>query len=243
MKFWLRGLISYGHRTAKLFLLMDMKVTLLLVAFLNLSPVAIFGQKDTPDLIKIPFVRSEIDSNTEAKDESIDSKNHKSVIARTSGSSSDAELIRIAETVYPDQAKLDESSPFKNGRDRPKDETEPFWSAGSFDGVKIAAIVSRRALKYYQELSVSFRGKKSPTQITMTSTAFDYSASVEYRPKFVIGTDEFENVRVANLKLSWSQYCGNLCAMAFERTKVVVFDSNHQPIAMYLDAERRVLVS
>ena len=215
-----------------------MRTTCSLLLFLGICWAPVFGQDEVQEFVKVPFITSERDLKIVVKDESIDSKNHKSVIARTNASPAEVDLIRTAEALYPDLSKLDEKSPFKQIEVLPENETEPYWSGGSFDGVKIALTISTRALQYYHEMSATFRSDKNPTRITMNGTSFEYSAKVERRSQFAINTETFKEVRVVTMRLSWSQYCGNLCAMVFSTSKIVVFGLDGRPVAMYIDTGR-----
>lgn len=117
----------------------------------------------------------------------------------------------------------------------PPAEEAPYWSESSFDGVKIAGVISARAVIYYQAMSEAFRSGKSPTKIRMSETSFGYQAAARYHENYEIEGRKFTDVDVVILKLSWSQYCGSLCAMGFSKRKIVIFDKNNEPVAMFMD--------
>ncbi|CAN5494710.1 hypothetical protein BH10ACI1_BH10ACI1_20660 [soil metagenome] len=77
----------------------------------------------------------------------------------------------------------------------------------------------------------------------MSKTSFSYLATIKYHDKFEIVGEKFENVNVVSLELSWAQYCGSLCAMGFSREKIIVFDKNNEPVAMFADIDGSVWVS
>ena len=224
-----------------------MQKIFVLAVFLLFSVVLCYAQPEsTNNFRKVSWVFSEKDFNTKIREERIKG-NHASEIIRQASSEREKLLIRKAEALYPHESDLEvkklynsEYDPNEFDKDayvsghKPAIEEKPFWSANSFDGVKIARVISTRALNYYQELSSAFRNKKNITSIKMSKTSLNYLATIQNYDKYEIAGEKFENINLVILKLGWSQYCGNLCAMGFDQRKLVVFNKSDEPIAMFI---------
>lgn len=198
------------------------------------------------NLKKVDWTFSESDFKLDLKEEKIDQGSYKINIVRKSPNETERLLIRKAEALYPKENLVEKPKSTTAAEKKvfsPTVEEAPFWSLKSFDGVKIAAIVSTRSINYYLELSSAYRNNQKPTAIEMSKTAFSYSAVVVHYDKYDFRRENFENVNVVFLKMKWSQYCGGLCAMGFTREKFVVFDKNNEPLAVFTDMETGVWVS
>ena len=185
---------------------------------------------DQKNLKKVAWIFSEKDFNLKIDEEKIAKGNHKSEISRQASTEPNKLLIKKAEALYPEN-----SDSSKNGNYKPIDEENPYWSASTFDGIKIASVISTRAIQYYKEISQEFRDGKKVTEINMSATDFSYNAEVQHYDKYEIADEKFSDVSVVKLKIEWSQYCGSLCAMGYNIGKTVVFSKDGEPIAVYIE--------
>ena len=224
------------------------KIPFLLILFLC-SVFLCFAQNKAPRFEKVDWIFSEQDFNLNIQEAQVTKGPHTFEISRKFSTDAERALIKKAEALYPKENAPKKLLPainsgeYKKGTFSPEKEESPFWSTGSFDGVKIAGIIATRTIRYYQDLSAAFRDNKKPTSIEMSETSFTYSAHVEHFDKYEIAAEKFENANVVFMKISWSQFCGGLCAMGFEREKIVVFDNNGNPAAMFLNFGNRTWVS
>jgi hypothetical protein len=197
--------------------------------------------KDT--LSRVEFTTSSVDSDIVEAGTSARNK-HSYTINRLANSAEEKRLIRIAESLYPKveyvpnangetfDPNVQDANAYRKGYVPPV-ELKPYWTYSIFDGVKIAQTVSLRSLKYYRDLVLAYQLNKN-VPYPMKSTTLKYTADVKKHDQFQIGADQFSNVAVVKLSLSWSQYCGSLCAMGFEIEKIAVFDANGKPLALYV---------
>lgn len=194
---------------------------------------------------KVDWAFSESDFNLNLSEEKIDVGSHKFQFSRQTANETELLLIRKAEALYPKETTPENTGTVnKSGKVfEPEIETPPVWSTRPFDGVKIAKLISTRAIDYYRQLSSAYRNKHNPTRIQMKETDFRYWANVVHFDKYDIKREIFKDVYVVFMKMKWSQYCGGLCAMAFTREKFVIFDKNNEPVAMFIDTDQGAVVS
>jgi hypothetical protein len=116
-------------------------------------------------------------------------------------------------------------------------EMAPIWGERGNDEIQQTEVVTARAVRYYYDLTLAVRQNPHlPSGFNVVQTNLKYDASIKHYDKYSHSKDHFENVYVANLDLKWSFTCGGLCGMGFTRNKLVVFNSQGDVIAMYLDA-------
>lgn len=140
------------------------------------------------------------------------------------------DLIRTAEALYPDPA-IEPEQEFLD----PKLDSPPYWFTTMFDHTKIAYVITTRAIEYYAQISPATKLVGPGQKNTMISTSFKYEATVNQRSFFRYKDSEFKDVTVVVMKMSWDQYCGNLCAMGFGLKKLVVFNKEGNPILMLIN--------
>jgi hypothetical protein len=126
----------------------------------------------------------------------------------------EARLLRHAESLYPASARV------ALGRGGFQDQ----WWLASFDGIRVASLPTRGAAAYFRDLAARFRAGDFSGTLPMLASGLDYVAAIERRGSLEIDGQTHRNVYVAEIRLSWAQYCGSLCAMGFERRRTVVFD-------------------
>lgn len=156
-----------------------------------------------------------------------------------------AELIRRAEAEQPPTKAVlaligDEVSQKRVGVG-----DEPLWWFQTFDGIRIPYAITQEALVYYVQVMEAFgEGDFGPSKgVAMKKATLEYSASVEHHDTFEHSGRIFKEVDVVKMSLSWSQYCGGECAMAFHKERTVVFGAGGKIQAVFLDGETPYIVS
>ena len=167
------------------------------------------------------------------------SGNHQIKIVRRFADEKEERLLQIAEATYPAQSQVKERSKAKTeapiGNER-------LWWCSSFDGVRIPFAITKGAVAYYLDVSTEF-AKEKPRDPFMKSSRLTYSAVLARKETYRIGTSEFKNVYVVSLELAWSQYCGPLCAMAFQASRKVVVNEEGKVLAVENDTCAPTIVS
>jgi hypothetical protein len=169
---------------------------------------------------------------------------HSVVIRRQFATPTEEKVIQIAEAAYGLTGRDDDQLLSRATRTMPA--KDPIWARRSIDDVLIADVVSARAVKYYWDVSVGYRG--NPGFIKgreFQTTKLAYSASLRREDTYVRGGARFECVYIVSLRLVWAQECGMECGMNFERAKEVVVNDGGEVLAVYFDngANRSITVS
>jgi len=153
-------------------------------------------------------------------------------------------LIRIAEETYaPIQAIL----PIADSRNRDAvSKQERPWSYGEFDGVRLPYAVTMDAVRYYLALIQALAlGDSTQTHgIRMKSASFTYRATVsQHYADYSRDGRAFKDVYVVQMKLSWWDYCGRLCACGFDLDRDVVVRGDGTVLCVFGDRKPMVVVS
>lgn len=214
--------------------------------FLLLFSATCWAQYRSPKLVEHrEFFVSHADKDLGVKSEVSKKDSHSFSIERKFNGEKQEELIRIAEAIYPqvtgeEKHDFDPNKESEYEADRRKEggyvkpiESKPYWSSSNFDGVKISKIISQRSIAYYRDLVLRYRTSQ-PVPYRMNSTELTYIATVNSFGSTQVAGKTYENVSVVTLKIKWTQYCGSLCAGAFNTEKVVVFDRSGKPIALFI---------
>ena len=167
-------------------------------------------------------------------------------IARHFRGAAQEKLLARAEAIYPARDEILAASKSKNGRLSATDRAATdLWWWSDFDGVRLPYAVTSGAVHYYRQKVHEFRRGdfRASKGIKMTSASLKYDSSIEPRDSFTQGERVFENVWVARLKLEWSQYCGNVCAMGFSRERTVVMSQEGAVLSVSGDGAESVIVS
>jgi hypothetical protein len=156
-----------------------------------------------------------------------------------------AELIRRAESEQPPRKAVLALIGDKASQKRVGVGEEPLWWFQTFDGIRIPYAITQEALLYYVQVMEAFReGDFVPSKgVAMKKAILEYSASVSHHDAFEHSGRILEKVDVVHMSLSWSQYCGGECAMAFHKERIVVFGKGGQVQAVFLDGETPYIVS
>ena len=164
---------------------------------------------------------------------------YKIQIERQFNNAGEEAMIRKAEAVYGGQFRYIDSMrsmPESWGGSLP-DEIVPLWGMVGNDNVMMTDVITASGIKYYRDLSISARERRSFRNVfQMVSTSLKYSAVVKHYDEWEHAYAKYHDIYVADLNLEWSSTCGGLCGIGFTRNKLVVFDKNGKLIEMYLDA-------
>lgn len=108
------------------------------------------------------------------------------------------------------------------------------WSCNNFDGVLVPYAITKSAVAYYLEVSKEF-GKKRPREpfwSNMKSSSLMYSASITRKESYQTGEVTHKDIYVVSMKIEWSQYCGQWCAMWVEKSRTIVLDAKGEVLAV-----------
>ena len=179
-------------------------------------------------------------------------------ILRTAANANDARLIRLAEELYPSPDAIVASSRTVDERNkllataagvslrnlkvpqRPAGTPADRWWLESFDETWIPFAVTGGAIDYYLGRLHDYAAGLSPFGFSAYAGA-DHGA-LFYTAK-VLTTSEPGASRVVELRIQWSYWCGNLCAIEFVHTRHVFFDVTGRPIRIEGDGRPTVGVS
>jgi hypothetical protein len=167
---------------------------------------------------------------------------HEVKIVRRFADEKEERLLQIAEATYPVESQVRERS--KRSAEAPQG-NERLWWCSSFDGVRIPFAITKGAVAYYLGVSTEF-GKNKPRHhfwTSMMSSRLTYSASLAGKQTYRAGTSEFKNVYIVSMELGWSQYCGPLCAMAFQASRKVILNEEGNVLAIENDTCPPTIVS
>lgn len=119
------------------------------------------------------------------------------------------------------------------------------WRFYGFDGVAIPSAITSDAVSYYIGLSRDFQNGdfSGSNGIRMIGSAVTYRGSVSFQASTTVAGNTYRNVFVVQMNLSWFDYCGDLCAMGFDRTRTVVITPGGLVLQVSGDGEGSFWVS
>ncbi len=147
-------------------------------------------------------------------------------------------LIEKAEAFFPPESVFENQDDYNpNG--------EPRWWYGDFDGIRIPYAITGSSVDYYVSLIRYFQKGEfdAAGTIRMQSASVTYTSAAKHYDSFIFGNERFTDVYVVSQELKWKNYCGILCALWFTKTRMIVFDSNENVIAVFGDGSTIVIVS
>lgn len=173
------------------------------------------------------------------------SGDYRILIERTYGNSEEERLLRIAEALYPPRDTLEAAIGRAHFKLKDVPNEKDLWWASSFDGIRLPYAITGRAVHYYLDLIHSFkRGDfEGSNGIRMQDASFRYTATIDRQVVFEGPGLRLEDVYVARLRLSWSNYCGPLCALGFQQDRVVVLSPEGEVLWVSGDRQSSALVS
>jgi len=164
------------------------------------------------------------------------------LMKREYGSPDEEKLLAKAETLYknPDRVDLELLKQWRYNAEPYVilPDGEPKWWSGPTSTIQAAELVSTGAVLYYYNISQTFRsneGKLNNNSFKFVSSTLKYEASIRKMDVYERSGKNFNNVYVANMTLTWGQFCGRLCAFGFTRNKIVVMSPSGEILEMFLD--------
>ncbi len=166
-------------------------------------------------------------------------------VLRTAASSAERQLIERAEGLMPSPDVIAKSTSgfsgggwiagFEAAAKLPGDR----WWWREWDGALVPVAVTGRAVVHYLDRVRTLSAQPNPFA--------QYNAGVQHRAKMDYTASVVANAatgrREVRLSLSFSFYCGSLCAMSFTHSRVVEFDQDGRPVAVRGDGTPSLVVS
>jgi hypothetical protein len=153
-------------------------------------------------------------------------KSHRATITRIFGSDTEAALLAIAEMYVPanpELASLIQDCVDLGNCDSEDPDDENLWWYDSFDGVRIPYAVTSDAVDYYADLVAQWQVDPSTSWGgEWTSSNLQYVGVIEYADAVEIGGEQFDDVYVVDMNLSWSAVCGSLSAYGFDKMRTII---------------------
>ena len=168
----------------------------------------------------------------------------KADIFRSFRDSDEERLIRIAEETYPPPEAVLAAG--ESPGNRAPSKQPRLWWYGDFDGVRLPYAITMDAVRYYLNLTQTLGQGKPPVPggIKMKRSTFRYSATISSRPQTISRDGRvFRDAFVVTMKLSWSDYCGSLCACWFDLERTVVLRRDGTVLCVFGDQRPMVTVS
>ncbi len=175
-------------------------------------------------------------------------REYKKSIERIYKNDFEEQLIRKAESLYPDRdsvlAVVDsiyhQYIPDSN-----------YWHYSSFDGVLIPYTITSEAINYYTALIDTM--KIIPSEIFITAE-FYYRSEIKYHELYEfqgvdqfteepLGPETYTKIYVVKMELKWEHYCGPMCGLWINRKREIIFDKDGNLIKIYYDGQIPVVVS
>jgi hypothetical protein len=165
-------------------------------------------------------------------------------IHRTFQTPAEERLLRIAEETYPPSKAIALFADERLDRKALRREKRLWWY-DQFDNVRIPFAVTGDAVRYYVALAQAFgSGDTARThRWRMKHCQFEYSATVSRVPRFARYGREFDDVYVVEMKLSWFNYCGPVCALSFHLDRTVVLRADGTVLCVFGDRKPSIIVS
>lgn len=183
-----------------------------------------------------------ISCNNETEEPEIERVYTKSV-ERISTNDFEKNLIEQAESIYPPRMEVMAAAVFSN-IEIPE---TGYWYYNSFDGIYIPYAITVEAINYYGDLIDDIKSGKINT-IFLTAT-FEYQAKIEFHNNYSIrnnekdDSDEYKDVYVVEMNLTWENYCGSLCGLWINKKRTVIFNQSGELQKVYFDGAEPIAVS
>ncbi len=151
-------------------------------------------------------------------------------------------LIRIAEETYPPIEAVLPVAGSRPGREALAKEKRLWWY-DTFDGVRLPYAVTMDAVRYYLKLTQTMGNGVETSGIRMKASKFTYYANISKSSAYSRDGRVFSDVYVVEMGLSWSNYCGSLCACSFDLNRTVILRPDGTVLCVFGDQRPMVVVS
>jgi hypothetical protein len=147
------------------------------------------------------------------------------------------DLVRVSESLFPPRDIVEAAAAVAwEGLDEIPEVPDLWWTE-EFDGIRIPYAITGPAVRYYMDLSEAWRrGDFSGSRgLTVEWSRFEYEATCDHYESYYYGAELFEDVFVVRLKLDWLSRGGEHGMLRFDKERVVVFDTQAEPLAVFGD--------
>lgn len=166
-------------------------------------------------------------------------------ITRGAANAANRQLIERAEAVMPSAEVITRSTEGFDGQGwvagfaaAAKLPGERWWWR-EWDGALLPVAVTGRAVLHYLERVRALSGQPNPA--ARHNPGVQHRANMTYTA--TVRANAVTGRREVHMSLSYSLYCGPLCAVSFTHSRVVEFDQDGRPVAVHGDGRPSVLVS
>ncbi|MFH1744109.1 MAG: hypothetical protein ABIH23_34330 [bacterium] len=171
---------------------------------------------------------------------------HTIEVERVAANENEYRLIRAAENFYPPREEVLESIKTASFKIKtiPTEDVRLWWCS-EFDGVRIPYAITKDAIDYYVSVVRALqKGDFSVCNgIHQKASRFRYSVGVTFHEHYEYEDQTFENVHVISMKMLMFTYGGPICAMSFEKERIVILDKDCRIICVYGDGKTPTSVS
>ena len=169
----------------------------------------------------------------------------KVLILRKAEDSTSLHLLEVAEATFPPRREvLAAFAGTPQERSVLRREPDLWWYSAS--GTRVPYAVTGAAVRYYLGRLAELRRvaeSESPRSGAASRSAVVYRASIDRREHYEIEGQVFAGVYVAQMRLSWTEYCGSLCAVMIYHERTVVLNAAGVVLLVVGDGPQGELVS
>lgn len=163
---------------------------------------------------------------------------HRIEVIRLFNNKAELELLKKAEATFPKREEILNFIKKTPSKRRSTSSTEEnLWWYDEFDGTRLPYAITESAVTYYQQKIEEFRIGKFSKNITILNSSFKYIANIKYQQEFIHEQHKYKDVYVVTMDLNWRQYCGQLCAMTFQKKRMVVLKGTGEVLGVFFDGK------
>ncbi|MCK6439459.1 MAG: hypothetical protein L6Q71_04585, partial [Planctomycetes bacterium] len=114
-----------------------------------------------------------------------------------------------------------------------------------FDGMRIPFAVTENALRYYVDLTKSFRRAdfSGAAGMEVKRSEFEYTATCMFHRHVSLDQRPYSSVYVVTQRLYFHEYMDSLAALTIDRERHVIFDESGKLVTVLGDGPKSVTVS
>ena len=176
----------------------------------------------------------------EPQDQVVENGAHKVIIKRIFPDEAQGKLILAAESEMPSREDVIKVMDKRGMTAMEAIQPKELWWHDKFDDTLIPYAITKQCLLHLADRSKGFQKSiaEGRAELEMKYSKLDYSAIVNRYQRFEYEGQEFHNVSVVTMALSWNQQ-----AMWFTKKRVIVFDEAGRILKIFHDGVTKVGVS
>jgi len=190
--------------------------------------------------LNLAIIKSKPDSNS----------SFNAYIYRPEFKDGESSIVDIAESLYLPREIVSDSqeNSFQTEDSVINYNIKDLWWRDNFDGIRKPYSLTKSAINYYIGLIESFR-KNEFEEIGVypqKSASFHYVVEIERRLTFERDGYVFKDnnrLNIVILTMKWESYCGDVCALKFEKKRIVVINDSGQVLAVFGDGPTKAKIS